>query len=334
VGVRRRCLLLFFAAIFAAAGSRAAGAGDSSEIVDSSRRMTLEGRWDEAVAALNAAVARAKHDGDGKRETALRVELLRVVQDRSSYNRRDPGTVAEALEAAQSAARKAGDPKVDADLAQSVGQVRYSEAFSSGDWQTPRGLFLRALEGRKRAGDRRGESESLFYLGLTYEQAGEKAPARERYEASLAISEKIQDASLQSFAHRHLGGLLEEEGRLDAAYEHIARSVALRREARFFSLLPFALIQQADFLAQHRGQRAQAIALLDEAIDVAEDSRSTRALSAARLSLAKLLSETGDATGALSVAQCGLRAARDFGDREGIAEAEKQVADLERRTSS
>lgn len=331
----RRCLLLFLGSLSLTAGLRAAGATDSSAIVDASRRLTFEGRWDEALTALNAGIGRATENRDTRAEAALRVELLRVVHDRSSYHRRDPEAVAEALVAAQTAAQKARVPKIDADLAQSVGQIRYSDAFSNGDWQTPRALFVRAREGRKRAGDRRGEAESLFYLGLTYEQAGEKAPARERYEASLAISEQIRDASLQSFAHRHIGGLLEEEGRLDAAYGHIEQSVALRREARFLALLPFALIQQSDFLAQHRrGERAKAIALLDEAIDVAEDAHSTRALSAARLSMAKLLSEDGQAGEALMVAQCGLRAARDFGDREGIADAEKQVSDLERRPAS
>jgi tetratricopeptide (TPR) repeat protein len=330
----RRCLLFVFAAVFLTTGSRAAGGDDASAIVAASRRMTLEGRWDEAASSLKAGILRAKNESDGKREAALRVELLRVLHDRSSYHRRDPEAVAEALASAQAAARKAGDPKIDADLAQYVGQIHYSDAFSNGDWQTPRGLFVRALEGRKRAGDRWGEAESLFYLGLTYEQAGRKAEASKRYEASLAISEKLGDAALQSFAHRHIGGLLEEQGRLDAAYEHIERSVALRREAHFLALLPFALIQQADFLAQHGGEREKAIALLDEAIDVAANAHSTRALSTARLSIAKLLSETGQAGEALSVARCGLRAAEDFGDREGIADAEKQVSDLERRPAS
>jgi len=329
----RRCLFVVFAAILLA-GSRAAGGDDASAIVSASRRMTLEGRWDDAASALNAGILRAKNNRDAKREAALRVELLRVLHDRSSYHRRDPEAVAEALASAQAAARKAGDPGIDADLAQYTGQIHYSEAFSSGDWLTPRGLFVRALDGRKRAGDRRGEAESLFYIGLTYEQAGEKAAARERYEASLAISEKLGDAAMQSFAHRHIGGLLEEEGRLDAAYEHILRSVAFRREAQAFSLLPFALIQQADFLAQHRGEREKAIALLDEAIDVAANAHSTRALSAARLSIANLLSETGQSGEALMVARCGLRAAQDFGDREGIADAEKQISDLERQPAS
>src|SRR5262245_5808155 len=224
----RRCLLFLLTTILVTAGSRAAGATDSSAIVDTSRRLTFEGRWDGAVAALNTGIDRATANRDAKAEAALRVELLRVVHDRSSYHRRDPEAVADALTAAQTAARKAGDPKINADLAQYVGQIRYSDAFSNGDWQTPRALFVQALEGRKRAGDRRGEAESLFYLGLTYEQAGEKAPAREHYQASLAISEQIRDASLQSFPHRHIGGLLEEQGRLDAAYDHIARSVALR----------------------------------------------------------------------------------------------------------
>src|SRR4029453_7195838 len=137
----RRCLLLVFATVFLTTGSRAAGGDDASAIVAASRRMTLEGRWDEAASSLKAGILRAKNESDGKREAALRVELLRVLHDRSSYHRRDPEAVAEALASAQAAARKAGDPKIDADLAQYVGQIHYSDAFSNGDWQTPRGLF-------------------------------------------------------------------------------------------------------------------------------------------------------------------------------------------------
>jgi tetratricopeptide (TPR) repeat protein len=296
--------------------------------------MTLEGRWDDAGKALRLGIDRARRSGDSRRAAALLVELARVTADRSAYHRRDPEGVHAALEAARSAARAAADAHVSAEFAQCAGQVRYWEAFGNGDWGTPRELFGAALEGRRRAGDRRGEAESLFYLGLTFEQAGEKPPAMERYQASLGISEEIGDLALQSYAHRHIGGLLEEQGSLDAAYAHIARSVELRRQSRFFAALPFALMQQADFLAQHRGDRAGAMRLLEEAIDAAHRAGSIRALSGARLALAALALETDEPGAALSLARCGLKTARRFGDREVVEDAEKRLSDVRRRLAS
>ena len=295
--------------------------------------MTYEGKWDPAVEALNAAIERAAGARDARLEALLAAELLRVVSDRSAYHRRDPEGVRRALARAQAAARRAADPRADADLAQYEGQVRYGEAFSTGDWESPRALFRAALEGRDRLGDRRGAAESLFYLGLTFDQAGQAEPAMEQYARSRAIAEEIGDAALQSYTARHIGAILEQQGRLDAAYDHIARSVAFRREARFFVTLPFALMQQADFFVQHRADRARAMELLDEAIDVADRYGSIRALSAARLELARLALEEQPRE-ALSIARCGLDAARRFGDREDVEEAEKQISAIRHRSTN
>jgi tetratricopeptide (TPR) repeat protein len=323
-------LALPFAVLFLSA---AAPPPERPLLLSATRQMTHEGKWDPAAEALNAAIDRAAGAHDARLEAMLAAELLRVVSDRSAYHRRDPESVRRALARAEAAARRAADPRADADLAQYVGQVRYGEAFSTGDWESPRALFRTALEGRDRLGDRRGAAESLFYLGLTFEQAGQPEPAMEQYARSRAIAEEIGDAALQSYTERHIGAILEQQGRLDAAYDHVARSVALRREARFFVTLPFALMQQADFLVQHRADRARAMQLLDEAIDVADRYGSTRALSAARLELARLSAEEQPRE-ALSIARCGLDAARRFGDREEVEEAEKQISAIRSRLSS
>ena len=291
--------------------------------------MTLEGNWDTAIKALDEAIARAAGMRDVQLEAVLAAELLRVVSDRSSYHQRDPERVSRALTRARAAAERASDARADADLAQYEGQVRYGEAFRNGDWETPRVLFRAALAGRERLGDRRGVSESLFYLGLTFDQAGEAEPAMKEYGRSRAIAEEIGDEALQSYTARHIGAILEQQGQLDAAYDHIARSVALRRTSRFLVTLPFALMQEADFLVRHRADFIRAMALLEEAIDVAGDADSTRALAAARRELAQLYVEAKNAREALSLARCGLDAARRFGDTEDVEEAEKQVSAIQ-----
>ena len=294
-------------------------------LLSATRQLTMEGRWDSAIEALNGAIDRAAGAHDAPLEALFAAELLRVVSDRNAYHRRDPESVRGALTRAEAAAGRAADARADADLAQYEGQVQYGEAFATGDWESPRALFRTAFEGRERLGDLRGGAESLFYLGLTFEQAGQPEQAMELYARSRAIAEEIGDAALRSYTERHIGGILEEQGRLDLAYEHIARSVALRREARFFVTLPFALMQEADFLVRHRDDRAGAMKLLDEAIDVADRYGGTRALFAARLELARLSVEDQPRE-ALSLARCGLDAARRFGKREDVEEAEKQIS--------
>ena len=303
-------------------------------LLATTRQLTQEGNWDAANDALNEAIARAAGTRDTRLEALLAAELLRVSSDRSAYYKRDPESVGRSLARAWAAAERAADARADADLAQYEGQVRYGEAFRTGDWESPRALFRSALAGRERVGDRRGVSESLFYLGLTFDQAGEAEAAMKEYARSRAIAEEIGDEALQSYTARHIGAILEQRGQLDAAYDDIARSVALRRTSRFFVTLPFALMQEADFLARHRAEPARAMALLEEAIDVAERADSIRALAAARRELAQLYVETKNAGEALSLARCGLDAARRFGDSEDVEEAEKQISAIRSRMSS
>src|SRR5262249_21102422 len=180
-----------------------------------------------------------------------------------------------------------GEGGREADAVQCLGQHEYSKAFATRNWQAPRGRFLEVIEARERLGDLRGLAESHFYLGLTYEQDGQPELAMQNYRKSLSLSEQIGDPVLQSYAHRHIGGLQEEQGELDMAERSISRSLALRRQSGFTVGVPFALLQMADFVERHRGGEQQAIPFLEEAVDVAERSHSTRALSAARLELAR-----------------------------------------------
>ncbi len=331
---------LFAALAGAAVVAQAAKHGEppagssATALVEQSQALTRSGRWDDAAAMLNGNIASARRTGDRKAEAALAVELGRVLLDRNAYHRRNPSAALAALDTALAVARESGEPQSEADAIQYLGQFHYGDAFATNDWETPRSFFLQALRKRERLGDRRGLAESYFYLGLTFEQEGRPEPAMDCYEKSLALSEEIGDRALQSYAHRHIGGIEEERGELEAAEGDISCSLELRRAAGFSVLVPFALLQKADFVAGHRGDDEEAARLLGEAIDVAEASRSTRALAAARIELARVYLKGNDARRALSYARCARESARRFGDPEELKSIEEQLAEIQRRLAS
>ena len=244
--------------------------------------MTLEGRWDAALATLDAGDAR-----DRRASAAIRTERGRVLMDRSFFHRRDPAPARAALEEGRRLAKAAGDDATAAAADQGLGQLDYNDAFETKDWKKPRAAFESVLAVRERIGDRRGAAETLFYLGLTYEQDGQPGPAFERYEKSLAISEEVEDLVQQSYARRHMAGIQEERGELAAAEKNIAAEIDLRRRGGFAVGVPFALLQQADFLTAHGGDPNEAARLLDEAVSLAENVRQhPRALRGAGRALA------------------------------------------------
>jgi len=294
-----------------------------ANLVRESTKMTLRGDWDAAAAIIQPALEDAVRRHDGVQEAILRTELGRVLAERNFFRRADAAhaqnTLLEALHVAQSV----GHQQSIADATQYLGQLHYAEAFRTEDWEKPRSYFRRAVSLRRKIHDRSGLAQSYFYLGLTYEQQKHPETAMRYYRQSLALSDAIGDKVLQSYAHRHIGGLDEERGRWDHAYRHISQSLELRQQAGFMVGVPFELIQKAEFIFDHYGQREQATALLEEAIDTAEKFHSTRALSAAQTSLAKLQLAENHVPDAVSFLQCALDNAREFGDPEAVAETEK-----------
>ena len=76
----------------------------------------------------------------------------------------------------------------------------------------------------------------------------------------------------------------------------------------------------------HAGDPERAVKLLQEAVDVAKSARSTRALSAAHAELARLSLAGKRTREAAAHAEAALAAAREYGDPETIAAAEKLLA--------
>ncbi len=304
-------------------------APDTASLLAKTRAMTLEGRWDAALSELEGAEAGLA--GDRHASAAIRTERGRVLMDRSFFHRRDPAPARAALEEGRRLAKAAGDDATAAAADQALGQLEYNDAFETKDWKKPRAAFEGVLAVRERIGDRRGVAETLFYLGLTYEQDGQPGPAFERYEKSLAISEEVRDLVQQSYARRHMAGIQEERGELAAAQKNIAAEIDLRRRGGFAVGVPFALLHEVDFLAAHGGDANEAARLLDEAAALATSSGSTRALFAAQAELSRRAAAAGDSRRAFRLAEQALEAARAYGGASEIREAQALVGNAGRR---
>jgi len=304
-------------------------APDVASLLEKTRSLTLAGRWDDALSALDA--ARAGSADDRRAAAAIRTERGRVLMDRSFFHRRDPAPARAALEEGARLAKVAGDDATAAAAAQGLGQLDYNDAFETKDWKKPRAAFESVLAARERIGDRRGTAETLFYLGLTYEQDGQPGPALERYEKSLAISEEIRDLVQQSYARRHMAGIQDERGELAAAEKNIAAEIELRRRGGFAVGVPFAILQQVDFIAAHGGGAGEADRLLGEAVDLAKASGSTRALFAAQAERSRRAAAGGDSRSAFKLAEQALEAARAYGGASEIREAQALLGDAGRR---
>jgi len=306
-----------------------AEASDVASLLAKTRAMALEGRWDAALSALDAAGTASARDS--RASAAIQTERGRVLMDRSFFHRRDPAPARVALEEGLRGARAAGDDATAATAAQALGQLDYNDAFETKDWKKPRAAFESVLAARERIGDRRGAAETLFYLGLTYEQDGQPVPAFERYEKSLAISEEIKDLVQQSYARRHMAGIQEERGELPAAERNIDLEIDLRRRGGFAVGVPFALLQKVDFLAAHGGDANEVARLLDEAVVLAKTCGSTRALFAARAELSRRAAAGGDSRRSFMLAEQALESARAYGGASEIREAQALLGDAGRR---
>jgi tetratricopeptide (TPR) repeat protein len=307
----------------------AATSADTAAVREQARTWTLAGRWNDALKALDAAKTRVPA-GDTAALAAIETERGRVLADSNFFHRDDPAPARAALEEAERLARAAGDPLVLSEARMQLARLDYSAAFETKDWKKPRAAFEGVLATREKLGDRRGISETLFYLGLTYEQDGLPDPAYERYAKSLAIAEGEKNIILESYVRRHMAGIQEERGELDAARKNIDLEVELRQRGGFLVGVPFALRHKADFVAAHGPGRAEAVKLLEEAAAAAEKCGSTRALYLVQTDLSRLALESGDAKRALVYAEQAVATARQFGAPSAVREAEKHLEAAQR----
>jgi tetratricopeptide (TPR) repeat protein len=163
--------------------------------------------------------------------------------------------------------------EVEADLALARGRITHAR-FLAERQEDPRelDLFERAVELYERVGDRRGEAEALFWVGIVHQvvhdDSGAALPSLERsYELAVEIDDKLT----QSYAVRHLGFADLAAGNFDTGRERLEESVRLRREIGFGPGVAAGILALAEVTGE-QGDTERAAALLDEAQAIAEES--------------------------------------------------------------
>jgi tetratricopeptide (TPR) repeat protein len=131
-------------------------------------------------------------------------------------------------------------------------------------------LFERALELFRSAGDRAGEAEALFWVGLVHQVVrGERAAGEPYFGESYELARELGDAKLMSYDARHLGFVDYEAGRLDEAEQRFRESVELREREGFWPGVAAGLVTLAEVAAE-RGRRDEAKEHLARARELGE----------------------------------------------------------------
>ncbi|GIG60078.1 hypothetical protein Lfu02_44500 [Longispora fulva] len=159
---------------------------------------------------------------------------------------------------------------VEADLTLARGRITHARYLADRvEDPAELGLFERAAELYRRAGDPRGEGEALFCIGCFHQVVrDDHDTAVPLLEASLALAEEAGDLRTASYALRHLGIADHVAGRLDRARARLEESVRLRRGLGFTAGVAANLVGLA-YVAAAQSRREDALALLREAGELA-----------------------------------------------------------------
>ncbi|MGH7642182.1 MAG: tetratricopeptide repeat protein [Candidatus Dormibacteria bacterium] len=163
--------------------------------------------------------------------------------------------------------------RVEADLALARGRLMHAR-FMATQQEEPDELVLleRAADLYLRLGDRRGESESLFWIGTFHQVVrGDIDAAAEPLKRAHQLALKTGDTLTLSEVVRHLAFLEMETGHPEAARALLEESVRLRRDMDWMPGLAAAILALAEF-ESGQGHRDLAVDLLGQAYAIAEET--------------------------------------------------------------
>jgi tetratricopeptide (TPR) repeat protein len=215
-----------------------------------------------------------------------RVERARLLYERAVFGG-DAGALEEADQELD---------EVEADFALARGRVMHARFLQQREEDADKAaenpdeltLFERAAQLYRALGDKRGEAESLFWVGCFHQVVRhDNAAAGPALGQSVELASEAGDRLTMSYGLRHLGIEAHAAGRLDVARERLEESAQLRREIGFLPGVAANLIGLA-YIAAGQGHREDAMALLEEASALASASGAQRILRSADEARAEL----------------------------------------------
>ncbi len=226
--------LVLLAFVFAAG----AAGRDVKSVLQQSESYLYAAKFDQATAVLESALKDAGSAPDANGALQLRLQIAITHYHQQLLQGAGPGSVIDELTAVVSTAKALHNNTATGDALDALGLALHFKAFEDGNFDVASRAFKEAYALRKKSGDQRRLAESLFHLGLTYEHKADatvkdKKKANAYYQKSLTTARAAGDKLGMSYAYRHLAGLLQEAGKLDAALALFRKSQELRREIGF-----------------------------------------------------------------------------------------------------
>lgn len=286
----------------------------------------------ELVDAIREAAIQLEHDGRSARAIGLLKELLKAGNSRLQPIEKarlwtalggmvwKQGNVAKARVLAADAVRlseECGSAEALSEALFALGEVTYLEAayMGRGELGDAMAHHRRALDLRREMGDRRGESLSLSRIGVIHERMEQHDEAQACYDEALRIAEEMDFPEGMSRPYVHIGVAKDRAGDLKGALDDYRRSVAAVRRAHDVHALAFDLCNVAWAAYRIDGELDPALALLHEALELAEGMQT-------KLAELRVHQVTGDVYAAAKQtddAQREYEAAIEIGDAVGLA---------------
>ena len=241
----------------------------------------------ELVDAIREAAIQLEHDGRSPEAVCLLKRLLKAGNSHLQPIEKarlwaalggmvwKQGHVAKARVLAADAvklAEECGSPVALSEALFALGEVTYLEAAYMGRGELGDAMVhhRRALDLRREIEDRRGESLSLSRIGVIHERMDQHDEAQACYEEALGIAEDLGFLEGMSRPYVHIGVAKDRAGDVKGALEDYRRSVVAVRRAHDVHALAFDLCNVAWAAYRLDGELEAALALLSEALDLAQ----------------------------------------------------------------
>ena len=207
-----------------------------------------------------------------------------------------------------------------------IGQAYFYDNMSGSeiDFDTPLSYFEQVLELREVLHDKRVISESLFYMGLIYDNKEQWEKAQELYTEALQVADKHGYKAEQSFPERHLGLIYLEQGNLDKARLYLAESLSLRESAGFKLYFPYSHIAVGNVCVA-QNDFATALLHYQEAHKFAEELNLKIPIIMSLISLGDMYQLQKEYSQALEYFEKAHSVALESGIQRGIAEATARI---------
>ncbi len=230
---------------------------------------------------------------------------------------------------ARKLAESAADRACLAKVLNLMGSILYAQAFANGNFEEPRSYFQHAFELRQQLADTQGMSESLFYVGLTYQNKDgrtedDRAEGLKQFHKAQALAQAGGHKLEESYTARHIAAEHQEDGDLEEALIGFERSLTLREQIGYKVYQPSALLT-IGHVYRARQELDRAISYYQKAYDLAVQMAQTVSMVRLQITLGDVQKEKQNIDGALKHYEnaCQAAAANDY--QKGVAAATAKI---------